>query len=184
MNNYNFVGIKGNDNLIIINNLKKEITLMKEKLKICQSQLISLTTKYQNCLHLNQKLKEKYSEFSKKFLKNHQEDEELYDIMDNLRKHLYEMSIMKNMTKEEREKEKDKREKKKKERQNKKKGKIGDIDLDELLNKRDKDLDDLFKKYNITKEEFQKRILNDTLKNKKDEKDDKDKKNTKKETDL
>ena len=104
--------------------------------------------------------------------------------MDNLRKHLYEMSIMKNMTKEEREKEKDKREKKKKERQNKKKGKIGDIDLDELLNKKDKDLDDLFKKYNISKEEFQKRVLNDTLNNKKNEKDDKDKKNTKKETDL
>ena len=104
--------------------------------------------------------------------------------MDNLRKHLYEMTTMKNMTKEEREKEKDKREKKKKERQNKKKGKIGDIDLDELLNKRDKDLDDLFKKYNITKEEFQKRILNDTLNNKKNEKEDKDKKNTKKETDL
>ena len=104
--------------------------------------------------------------------------------MDNLRKHLYEMTTMKNMTKEEREKEKDKREKKKKERQNKKKGKIGDIDLDELLNKRDKDLDDLFKKYNISKEEFQKRVLNDTLNNKKNEKDDKDKKNTKKETDL
>ena len=34
MNNYNFVGIKGNDNLIIINNLKKEITLMKEELKM------------------------------------------------------------------------------------------------------------------------------------------------------
>ena len=86
---------------------------------------------------------------------------------------------MKNMTKEEREKEKNKREKKKKERKDKKKGKIGDIDLDELLNKRDKDLDDLFKKYNISKEEFQKRILNDTLKNKKNEKDNKDKKNTK-----
>ena len=92
MNNYNFVGIKGNDNLIIINNLKKEITLMKEKLKICQSQLISLTTKYQNCLHLNQKLKEKYNEFSKKFLKNHQEDEELYDIMDSLRKQVKKLS--------------------------------------------------------------------------------------------
>ena len=104
--------------------------------------------------------------------------------MDNLRKHLYEMTTMKNMTKEEREKEKNKREKKKKERKDKKKGKIGDIDLDELLNKRDKDLDDLFKKYNISKEEFQKRILNDTLKNKKNEKDNKDKKNTKKETDL
>ena len=104
--------------------------------------------------------------------------------MDNLRKHLYEMTTMKNMTKEEREKEKDKREKKKKERKNKKKGKIGDIDLDEILNKKDKDLDDLFKKYNISKEEFQKKVLNDTLNKKKDEKDNKDKKNTKKETDL
>jgi hypothetical protein len=104
--------------------------------------------------------------------------------MDNLRKHLYEMTTMKNMTKEEREKEKNKRDKKKKERKDKKKGKIGDIDLDDLLNKREKDLDDLFKKYNITKEEFQKRILNDTLKNKKNEKDNKDKKDTKKETDL
>ena len=104
--------------------------------------------------------------------------------MDNLRKHLYEMTTMKNMTKEEREKEKDKREKKKRERKNKKKGKIGDIDLDEILNKKDKDLDDLFKKYNISKEEFQKKVLNDTLNKKKDEKDNKDKKNTKKETDL
>ena len=104
--------------------------------------------------------------------------------MDNLRKHLYEMTTMKNMTKEEREKEKDKREKKKRERKNKKKGKIGDIDLDEILNKKDKDLDDLFKKYNISKEEFQKKVLNDTLNKKKDEKDNKDKKNKKKETDL
>jgi len=104
--------------------------------------------------------------------------------MDNLRKHLYEMTTMKNMTKEERQKEKEKREKKKKEREKKKKGKIGDIDLDEILNKKDKDLDDLFKKYNISKEEFQKKILNDTLKNKKNEKDNKDNKNTKKETDL
>ena len=92
MNNYNFVGIKGNDNLIIINNLKKEITLMKEKLKICQSQLITLTQKYKNCLNLNQILKEKYNEFSKKFLKNHQEDEELYDIMDSLRKQVKKLS--------------------------------------------------------------------------------------------
>jgi len=104
--------------------------------------------------------------------------------MDNLRKHLYEMTTMKNMTKEERQKEKEKREKKKKEREKKKKGKIGDIDLDEILHKKDKDLDDLFKKYNISKEEFQKKILNDTLKNKKNEKDNKDNKNTKKETDL
>ena len=76
--------------------------------------------------------------------------------MDNLRKHLYEMTTMKNMTKEEREKEKDKREKKKRERKNKKKGKIGDIDLDEILNKKDKDLDDLFKKYNMQYAVFKK----------------------------
>ena len=79
--------------------------------------------------------------------------------MDNLRKHLYEMSIMKNMTKEEREKEKKKKEKKKKNK------KIGDIDLDEILNKKKDDLDELFKKYNISKEELEKNILNDTIKN-------------------
>ena len=103
--------------------------------------------------------------------------------MDNLRKHLYEMTTMKNMTKEEREKEKEKKEKKKKEKKdkNKKRGKIGDIDLDELLNKKDNDLDDLFKKYNMTKEEFLKKIQNDTVNSKKNEKDNKD---TKKETDL
>ena len=92
MNNYNFLGIKGNDNFIIINNLTKEITLMKEKLKIYQSQLIILTKKYQKCLNLNQILKEKYNEFSKKILNNNQEDEELYDIMDSLRKQVKKLS--------------------------------------------------------------------------------------------
>jgi hypothetical protein len=92
MNNYTFLGIKGNDHLIIINNLKKEITLMKEKLKICQSQLTTLTQKYKNCLNLNQILKEKYNEFSKQILKNNQEDEELYDIMDSLRKQVKKLS--------------------------------------------------------------------------------------------
>ena len=88
--------------------------------------------------------------------------------MDNLRKFLYEMTTMKNLTKEEREKEKAKKEKKKK-----KKNKIGDIDLDEILNKKD-DLDDLFKKYNISREEFEKKILNDTMnRNKTDNNNDK-----------
>ena len=95
--------------------------------------------------------------------------------MDNLRKYLYEMTTMKNLTKEEREKEKAKKEKKKK------KNKIGDIDLDEILNKKDNDLDDLFKKLNISKEEFEKKFLNDTKKDNKTENNDN---NDKKETDL
>ena len=95
--------------------------------------------------------------------------------MDNLRKYLYEMTTMKNMTKEEREKEKEKKEKKKK-KTNKK---IGDIDLDDILNKKkDNDLDELLKKYNISKEDFEKKILNNTAK------ENKDNKNDKKETDL
>ena len=95
--------------------------------------------------------------------------------MDNLRKHLYEMTTMKNMTKEEREKEKEKKEKKKK-KTNKK---IGDIDLDDILNKKkDNDLDELLKKYNISKEDFEKKIFNNTAK------ENKDNKNDKKETDL
>jgi len=73
--------------------------------------------------------------------------------MDNLRKFLYEMSQMKNLTKEEREKEKEKKNKKEK-----KKNKIGDIDLDDILNKKDDDLDELFKKFNISKEEFEKKV--------------------------
>ena len=103
--------------------------------------------------------------------------------MDNLRNHLYEMSIMKNLTEKEKAKEKEKKSKKK----NKK---FGDINLDDILNKKD-NLDDLFKKYNISKEEFQKRILNDTINNKtKNTKDEnKDKKENKsnddkKESDL
>ena len=100
--------------------------------------------------------------------------------MDKLRKYLYEMTTMKNMTKEEREKEKAKKENKKK-----KKNKIGDIDIDELLNKKDNDLDDLFKKYNISKEEFEKKILNDTLnRNNTNSNSNKDKKKEQKETDL
>ena len=76
--------------------------------------------------------------------------------MDNLRQYLYEMTQMKNLTKEEREKEKKKK--------NKKKNKIGDIDLDDILHKKDdNDLDELFKKFNISKEEFDKKVLNDSL---------------------
>ena len=98
--------------------------------------------------------------------------------MDNLRKFLYEMTTMKNLTKEEREKEKAKKEKKKK-----KKNKIGDIDLDDILNKKD-DLDDLFKKYNISREEFEKKILNDTMNKNKTNNNNDDKKDDKKTTDL
>ena len=99
--------------------------------------------------------------------------------MDNLRHHLYEMTKMKNLTEKEKAKEKEKKSK------NKKKKKIGDIDFDDLFNKKD-DLDDLLKKYNISREEFEKKILNDTKNNNKTEesKDLKDKNEDKKESDL
>ena len=97
--------------------------------------------------------------------------------MDNLRKFLYEMTTMKNLTKEEREKEKEKKKKKDK------KKKIGDIDLDDILNKKDNDLDELFKKYNISKEDLEKKIFNDTLNNNNKTNVTKDEGN-KKETDL
>ena len=97
--------------------------------------------------------------------------------MDDLRKYLYEMTTMKNLTKEEREKEKEKKKKK-----DKKKNKIGDIDLDEILNKKDDDLDELFKKFNISKEEFEKKVMNDTLNNNKTNVTHSD--TNKKETDL
>ena len=97
--------------------------------------------------------------------------------MDDLRKYLYEMTTMKNLTKEEREKEKEKKKKK-----DKKKNKIGDIDLDEILNKKDDDLDELFKKFNISKEEFEKKVVNDTLNNNKTNVTHSD--TNKKETDL
>ena len=97
--------------------------------------------------------------------------------MDNLRKHLYEMTTMKNMTKEEREKEKEKKQKEKEKKKKKTNKKIGDIDLDEILNKKkDSDLEELLKKYNISKEDFEKKIFNNTTA--------KNKKNDKKETDL
>ena len=92
MNNYHFEEYIVNDNSNIINKLTNELSLIKEKLKICQSQLISITTKYKNCLNLNQKLKEQNNEFSKKILKNQKEDDELYDIMDNLRKQVKKLS--------------------------------------------------------------------------------------------
>ena len=98
--------------------------------------------------------------------------------MDNLRQYLYEMTTMKNLTKEEREKER----KKKKE---KKKNKIGDFDIDDLLrkNRREDDLDELFKKYNISKEDFEKKVMNDTLNSNKN-KTNSEKAGNKKETDL
>ena len=103
--------------------------------------------------------------------------------MDNLRQHLYEMTMMKNLTEEEKAKEKEKKKKKKK--------KNGDIDLDDILNKKNDDLDDLFKKYNISREEFEKIMRNDTINNKtentkeiKDTKDKGEKKDDKTESDL
>ena len=100
--------------------------------------------------------------------------------MDNLRSYLYEMTTMKNLTKEEREKEKEKKRKRDKKR------KIGDIDLDDILKKnKEDDLDELFKKYNISKEDFEKKILNDTMNNQnKTNVTSSDKKENKKETDL
>ena len=97
--------------------------------------------------------------------------------MDDLRKFLYEMTTMKNLTKEEKEKEKEKKKKKEK-----KKNKVGDIDLDDILNKKDDDLDELFKKFNISKEEFEKKVLNDTINNNKTNVTHSD--TNKKETDL
>ena len=97
--------------------------------------------------------------------------------MDNLRKYLYEMTQMKNLTKEEREKEKEKKNKKKK-------NKIGDIDLDDILNKKDDDLDELFKRFNISKEDFEKKVLNDTLNDKNNKTNVTVDEATKKETDL
>ena len=108
--------------------------------------------------------------------------------MDNLRQHLYEMTMMKNLTEEEKKKEKEKKAKKKKKR-------VGDIDLEDILKKNKKDdLEELLKKHNISKEEFEKKIFNDTIinnktKNSKDlkdinDKDKKDSKKDKKETDL
>ena len=97
--------------------------------------------------------------------------------MDNLRKYLYEMTQMKNLTKEEREKEKEKKNKKKK-------NKIGDIDLDDILNKKDDDLDELFKRFNISKEDFEKKVLNDTLNDKNNKTNVTVDAATKKETDL
>ena len=101
--------------------------------------------------------------------------------MDKLRNHLYEMTTMKNLTKEEREKEKEKKKKK-----DRKKNKFGDIELDDILKKnKEDDLEDLFKKYNISKEDFEKKIMNDTLNNNnKTNITDTEKNENKKETDL
>ena len=104
--------------------------------------------------------------------------------MDNLRKFLYEMTTMKNLTKEEREKEKAKKEKEKEKKKKKNKNKIGDIDLDDLLNKNGDDLDDLFKKMNISREEFEKSFANNTENNNKTTDNNSEKKDIKKETDL
>ena len=105
--------------------------------------------------------------------------------MDNLRRHLYEMTKMKNLTKEELEKEKEKEEKKK----NKKKNKNpGDIDLDEILKRQNSDgLEDLIKKLNISRKEFENIIMNNTNStnaNKTEDNSIKKKNENKKESDL
>ena len=102
--------------------------------------------------------------------------------MDNLRHHLYEMTMMKNLTEEEKAKEKEKKKKKKK-------NKFGDIDLDDILNKESEEFENLFKK-NFSR-------VNDTINNNKtettkdikdsqnkDKKKDDNKKDDKKESDL
>ncbi len=78
--------------------------------------------------------------------------------MDNLRQHVYEMSKMKNET------EKSEETKNKKTKKPKKKKRPGEIDLDEILNSSKSDtLEDLIKKYNMTREEFERKLFNSTV---------------------
>ena len=65
MNNYSF-GHKVKDNSIIIQKLTNELSLIKDKLLLSQTQLNTLTIKYQNAINKNQKLKEQNLELSKK----------------------------------------------------------------------------------------------------------------------
>ena len=90
MNNYSF-GHKVKDNSIIIQKLTNELSLIKDKLLLSQTQLNTLTIKYQNAINKNQKLKEQNLELSKK-LQNIKENEEIYEIMDNLRKQVTKLS--------------------------------------------------------------------------------------------
>ena len=90
MNNYSF-GHKVKDNSIIIQKLTNELSLIKDKLLLSQTQLNTLTIKYQNVINKNQKLKEQNLELSKK-LQNINENEEIYEIMDNLRKQVTKLS--------------------------------------------------------------------------------------------
>ena len=57
MYNYSF-GHKVKDNSIIIQKLTNELSLIKDKLLLSQTQLNTLTIKYQNAINKNQKLKE------------------------------------------------------------------------------------------------------------------------------
>ncbi len=85
MNKYTFGKYKGNDNSILIQSLSNELSMIKEKLKLSQSQLNNLTIQYQKAIKQNHILKEANLDLTKKIQTNN-DDDEIYEIMDNLRK--------------------------------------------------------------------------------------------------
>ena len=85
MNKYSYGKYKGNDNLLLIQNLSNELSIIKEKLKISQIQLNNLTIQYQKAIKQIQILKETNLDLTKKNQTN-TDDDELYEILDNLRK--------------------------------------------------------------------------------------------------
>ena len=84
MNKYTFGKYKGNDNSILIQSLSNELSMIKEKLKLSQSQLNNLTIQYQKAIKQNHILKEANLDLTKNIQTNN--DDEIYEIMDNLRK--------------------------------------------------------------------------------------------------
>ena len=85
MNKYTFGKYKGNDNSLLVQSLSNELSMIKEKLKISQSQLNNLTIQYQKAIKQNHILKETNLDLAKKIQTNN-DDDEIYEIMDNLRK--------------------------------------------------------------------------------------------------
>ena len=85
MNKYTFGKYKGNDNSILIQSLSNELSMIKEKLKLSQSQLNNLTIQYQKAIKQNHILKEANLDLTKNIQTNN-DDDEIYEIMDNLRK--------------------------------------------------------------------------------------------------
>ena len=85
MNKYTFGKYKGNDNSLLVQSLSNELSMIKEKLKISQSQLNNLTIQYQKVIKQNHILKETNLDLAKKIQTNN-DDDEIYEIMDNLRK--------------------------------------------------------------------------------------------------